>query len=67
MSTDKISENLRKFRSEKKLSLEKVAHRAGLSLNTVVKIEHGSNKNPTIGSLIKIANALGKAVDELIK
>ena len=46
--SNKISDNLRKLRAQRGYSLEKVARLADLSLNTVVKIENGINKNPTI-------------------
>lgn len=62
-----ISDNLKKIRAEKGYSLEKVARLSELSLNTVVKIENGANKNPTIDTLSKIATALEVNVDNLIK
>jgi transcriptional regulator with XRE-family HTH domain len=61
-----IANNLKKIRAEKGYSLEKVARLAVLSLNTIVKIEGGVNKNPTIGTLSKLAKALDVGVDELI-
>lgn len=61
-----ISENVKKLRAQKGLSLEKVARLADLSLSTVVKIEDGTNKNPTIETLLKIAKALEVGVDDLI-
>lgn len=67
MSTSKIAENIRKLRSKRGLSLEKVARLADLSLNTIVKVENGVNKNPTIETLTKIAKALEVGVDDLIK
>jgi len=54
---EKLIENLKKLRWKKGYSLEKVAHLANLSLNTIVKIENGVNKNPTIETLTKIAKA----------
>lgn len=63
----KIADNLKKIRAEKGYSLEKVARLADLSLNTVVKIESGVNKNPTIETLSKIAEALEVDVDDLIQ
>jgi len=36
-------------------------------LNTIVKIENGVNKNPTIETLTKIAKALDVGVDDLIR
>ncbi len=58
---------LKKIRAEKGLSLEKVARLADLSLSTVVKAEDGTNKNPTIDTLSKIAKALEIGVDDLVQ
>jgi len=65
--SNKISDNLRKLRAQKGYSLEKVARLADLSLNTVVKIENGINKNPTIETITKLAKALDVAINDLIK
>lgn len=62
-----IANNLKKIRAEKGYSLERVARLADLSLNTIVKIENGVNKNPTIDTLSKIAKALEIGVDDLIQ
>jgi len=67
MSNSKIGLNFKKLRAQKGYSLEKVARLADLSLNTVVRLESGVNKNPTIETLTKIANALEVSVDDLIK
>ena len=62
-----IANNLKRLRAEKKYSLEKVARLADLSLSTVVKVEDGTNQNPTIDTLSKIAKALEVKVDDLIQ
>ena len=67
MSNSKISSNFKKLRAQKGYSLERVARLADLSLNTVVRLESGTNKNPTIETLTKIAHALDVSVDDLIK
>lgn len=67
MANSKISINIKKLRTEKGYSLEKVARLADLSLNTVMRVESGVNKNPTIETLTKIAKALNVGVDDLIK
>ena len=67
MSNNKISSNFKKLRAQKGYSLEKVARLADLSLNTVVRLESGINKNPTIDTLTKIARALEVSVDDLIQ
>jgi len=63
----KIAGNVKILRSKKGISLEKVARLADVSLNTVIKIESGVNKNPTIDTIIKIAKAFGVGVEDLIK
>ena len=65
--SNKISDNLKKLRAQKNYSLEKVARLANISLNTVVKIENGINKNPTIETITKLAKALDVEIDDLIK
>jgi len=67
LMSNNISSNLKKIRSKKGYSLEKIARLADLSLNTIVKVENGVNKNPTIVTLTKIAKALDIGVDDLIK
>ena len=62
-----ITNNLNKIRAERGYSLEKVARLADLSLSTVVKVENGTNQNPTIDTLSKIAEALEVGVDDLIQ
>ena len=67
MSNNKISSNFKKLRAQKGYSLEKVARLADLSLNTVVRLESGINKNPTIETLTRIAKPLELRVDDLIQ
>lgn len=62
-----ISKNLRKLREDKGLSQEKLARLADVANNTIVKIEAGKNKNPTLDTLKKIAKVLEVNIDDLIK
>jgi len=62
-----IATNLKKLREAKKLSQEKLARLADVANNTIVKIEAGKNKNPTLETLTKIAKVLNIGVDDLIK
>jgi XRE family transcriptional regulator of biofilm formation len=62
-----IASNVKKIRAEKGYSIERVARLADVSLSTVVKIEDGTNQNPTINSLSKIATALEVTVDNLLQ
>jgi len=63
----KIAKNLKKIRQDKGISQDRLSKLADLSLNTVVTVESGSNPNPTIETLTRIAKALKVGVDYLIK
>ena len=65
MST--LGKNIKKIRQMKELSQDRLSKLADLSLNTVVKIELNESPNPTIGTIQKIAKALGVSVDDLLK
>ena len=54
----KIGHSLKLCRSAKKLSLESLAERAGLSQSYISMIESGK-REPTISSIEKLAKALG--------
>jgi len=58
--------NLAKIRKEKGWSQEKLAQEAGISYNTLIKIERGGIKNPKIETVIKLAKALNVSMDVLI-
>lgn len=62
-----LSENIKRLRVKKHLSQEKLARLADISTATLVKIESGVAKGPTITTVSKIANALKVKVDDLIK
>jgi len=64
--SNKIGENIRKLRQQKKISQDRLSKEADLALNTIVKIETGENPNPTLETLQKIAKAFGVSVDKLL-
>jgi len=59
-----IGKNIKKIRQQKKLSQEKLARSADISLNTLTKIESGFTKRPSLQT-IQIADVLGVTIDEL--
>jgi transcriptional regulator with XRE-family HTH domain len=67
MNASKISENIKKYRNKMNVSQDRLSKLADVTYNTIIKIESGSNTNPTIDTLTKIAKALGVSVDELLK
>ncbi len=61
-----LAQNIKKLRLKKGLSQEKLARLADISNATLVKIESGVAKEPTITTVTKIADALEISIDELI-
>ena len=61
-----LSKNIKKVRIKMKLSQEELAKKAKITYSTLIKIESGSNDNPTIKTLQKIAKILNVKIDELI-
>jgi transcriptional regulator with XRE-family HTH domain len=45
---------------------QKLAEKAGLSYTMITKIEQGVAKRPSIQTMVKLANAFGISLDELV-
>lgn len=61
-----LSNKVRELRKKAGWSQQKLAERAGLSFNVITKIEQGLSKSPSIHTIIKLSNALGITLDELV-
>ncbi len=62
-----IGEAIRRYRKEKGLFQEDLSRLSGISYNTIVKLERRDRPiNPTIGTLIRIAEVLGVSVVDLV-
>jgi transcriptional regulator with XRE-family HTH domain len=57
---------IKRLREKKGLSQERLARLADVSNNTVVNIESGKQKNPTVDTISKIAKALDVSIEELL-
>lgn len=66
-TSSKIGLTVERLRKARELSQEKLARLADVSNNTLINIESGRNKNPTIETLRKIADALSVKIDQLIE
>lgn len=60
-----VARNVKRLRAERKLSMAALASQAGLSKQTLSKIEQGEG-NPTLGTLEAIGMALGTSARALI-
>jgi transcriptional regulator with XRE-family HTH domain len=62
-----IGKNIRRIRQQKRLTQEKLARLADISLNTLTKIESGFAKAPNIKTVVKIAKALNVSLDKIVE
>ena len=63
---DVVRDRLRELRRARGLTQEVLSERAGISVDAVNRIEHGS-RAPTLGTLAKLATALGVEVVDLVR
>jgi len=61
-----IAQNIKKYRKKKGISQDKLSKLAGVTYNTIIKIESSATLNPRVDTLRLIAKALGVTVDSLL-
>ena len=61
-----IAQNIKKYRKKKGISQDKLSKLAGVTYNTIIKIESGVTLNPRVDTLRLIAKGLGVTVDSLL-
>ena len=61
-----IAQKIKKYRKKKGISQDKLYKLAGVTYNTIIKIESGATLNPRVDTLRLIAKALGVTVDSLL-
>lgn len=62
-----LNQRIRQLREKAGWSQQKLAEKSGLSYTVITKIEQGVAKRPTIQTMIKLADAFGISLDELVK
>lgn len=66
IEVSKIAENVKRLKKEKGLSKSDLVRKTGLDYHTIAKIENGKTPDPRINTVIKIAAALKKTLDQLV-
>ena len=61
-----LAKRVKECRKQKGLTQQKLAEKTGLSFNTITKIEQGIGDSPTLKTLLKLADAFGIGLDELV-
>jgi len=65
-SNNTLYQNIKQRRRALKFTQDKLARKADIPYTTLVKIETGTVKSPSVQTVHKIAQALGVTIDELI-
>jgi transcriptional regulator with XRE-family HTH domain len=66
MSSVNLAKRVKELRNKFKITQDKLARKADIPFSTLAKIESGYTPNPSMETLIKIADAFGVGLDELI-
>jgi len=66
MSSINLSKRIKEIRGKLKISQDKLSKKANIPFSTLAKIEAGYTPNPSMETLIKIADAFEIGLDELI-
>ena len=66
MSSVNLAKRIKELRINYKITQVKLSKKADIPFSTLAKIEAGYTPNPSIETLIKIADAFGVGVDELL-
>lgn len=61
-----LKDNIKKLRQKKSISQDKLAKLSDITLTTLVKLESGTNDNPTMKTLSKLADTLEVSIDKLV-
>ncbi len=61
-----LATNIKKLRKKQNLSQEQLAQKAKITYSTLIKIESGLNKNPTLETLTKLSKIFKVKIDELV-
>ncbi len=60
-----LAEALRRFRTGRSWTLDELAARSGVSRRLIIQVEQG-DANPSIGTLLRLADALGVTLTDLV-
>ena len=66
VSTRVLSKNIKSLRQKAGFSQDGLARAAEIPYSTYLKIEHGTTPNPSIQTVLNIAEALEVTIDSLV-
>jgi transcriptional regulator with XRE-family HTH domain len=61
-----LDKRVKELRKQRGWTQQKLAEKAGLAFNTITKIEQSLAEHPNLKTLLKLADAFGVSLDELV-
>jgi transcriptional regulator with XRE-family HTH domain len=61
-----LAKKVKELRKQRGWTQQKLAEKAGLAFNTITKIEQALAEHPNLKTLLKLADAFGISLDELV-
>jgi transcriptional regulator with XRE-family HTH domain len=61
-----VGQRIKQLRDQRKWSQLKLAHEAGIALNTISRLERGEVADPSLSTLEALADAFGVTTAELV-
>ena len=65
-SLSKLAGKVKSLRAKHDMTRDALSKKAKVNYNTIIKLESGANKNPTIKTLIGIAQVFKCSVEDII-
>lgn len=62
----KLAAKVKSMRAKVDMTREELSRKAKVNYNTIIKLESGANKNPTVKTLIGIANVFKCRVEDIL-
>jgi transcriptional regulator with XRE-family HTH domain len=66
MSSVNLARRIKELRKKYKITQDKLSKKADIPYSTLAKLESGYTSNPSMETLIKIADAFGIGIDDLL-
>lgn len=64
---ENLGTRIKKIRESKHMSINELANKSGLSDSYLGRLENGQRRDPSISTVIKMADALNISVEEIIR
>lgn len=65
-NASKLGATIKRHRTKLGLTRDQLSKKARVNYNTIIKLESGANKNPTVKTLIGLATVFDSTLDDMM-